>query len=136
MADYYAETRSNYFKVRDEVAFRAWATLREVEVWDEDRNGQKYFCIAMDDPDRKGWYTFIYDAETDEITKVRAEQELAAHLQDGSVAILMEIGSEGDRYLAGKSIAVNSRGETATVDLRDIMESAETLGEEVTEAEF
>jgi len=61
--------------------------------------------------------------------------ELADHLADGWVAILMEVGHEQSRYLVGYAVAVNSAGETVTVDLDSIHALAERLGEHVTRVE-
>jgi len=35
MANWYGRARSNYFAVKDEAAFRAWAAKRGLEVWEE-----------------------------------------------------------------------------------------------------
>ncbi len=136
MADYYAQTRSNYFRVKDETAFREWAESRELEVWERDEGERGYFAIRSTDVDQKGWYRSSYDEETEDYAEVDFEQELSEHLQDGSVVVLMEIGAENLRYLIGVAIAVNSKGETETVDIRKIYQAAEHLGGEITEAEY
>ena len=136
MADYYAQTRSNYFKVKDEAAFRQWAESRELEVWEKDESKGQYFAIHSADVDQKGWCRLAYDEKMDNYTEVDFAQELSTHLQEGSVAVLMEIGSESLRYLIGEAIAVNSKGETETVDIRDIYQVAEHLGGEITTAEW
>lgn len=36
MADWYGNSRSNYFKVKDEVEFREWADCLSLTVWEKD----------------------------------------------------------------------------------------------------
>ena len=136
MADYYAQTRSNYFKVKDEAAFREWAESRELKVWQRDEGERGYFAIHSTDVDEKGWHRADYDEEMEDFREVDFEPELSEHLQDGSVAVLMEVGAESLRYLNGIATAVNSKGETESVDLRDIYGVAEHLGGEITRAEW
>lgn len=50
--------------------------------------------------------------------------ELADHLESGSVAVLMEAGSEKHRYVCGYATAVNSNGTVVSLSLVDIYEKA------------
>src|ERR1035437_788409 len=114
MATWCGSSRSNYFRVKDEQKFRAWAEQLGVEVWEGSGPGELgRFAIASEDGN--GWPSVRYadvDAGTDDVDLVA---ELATHLVEGSVAILMETGAEKRRYLTGWAQAVNCRGETHTV---------------------
>ena len=74
--------------------------------------------------------------ENDEVEEIDLAGELAVHLEDGWVAVLMEAGAEKCRYVANWALAVNSKGETRRVSLEDIYELAGQIGEHVTEAEY
>jgi len=80
----------------------------------------------------------IEDGESDEDAEHWVEAdfvaELADHLADGWVAILMEVGHEDSLSLVGYAVAVNSAGETVTVDIASIYTWAEHLGQHVTRA--
>lgn len=132
MANYYATTRSNYFHVNDAAAFKAWASSRNLEVWMEDDR----FAVSADTGDCNGWPA--YDGEAEQ--EIDFEQELSDHLVEGEVAILLEIGSEKQRYLIGRGVAVNAAGDVTFVNIRDIYEKAAAeFGvplERISEAEY
>ncbi len=48
----------------------------------------------------------------------------------------METGAEKLRYLTGWAQAINSRGETRTLNLEDIYEIAGPLGEDITAVSY
>lgn len=65
--------------------------------------------------------------------------ELAEHLQDDSVAVLMEAGAEKLRYVAGWAAAVNAKGEVVEIGLHAIYDMAkQKFGDdvEITVAEY
>jgi hypothetical protein len=136
MANYYATARSNYFKVKDVAAFREWATPINIEVIEGDGKHEGLVCLIADDGDQNGWPSWRPGEGDGEDTEIDLAQEIAAHLVDGHVAILMEAGAEKVRYVSGWAMAVNSKGETESVSLQDIYEMAEHLGEHVTRAEY
>jgi len=136
MSDWSGTARSNYFKVKDEPAFLAWAQSRSLEVWDEMRNGVKYFAFRPDDSSEFGDWPYFIEHEKGEPEDIHLPAELAQHLQEGSVAVLMDSGAEGFNRVTGKAVAVNSKGETVTVDLNDIYGEAEDLGTEITDADY
>src|SRR5213075_3124435 len=72
-------------------------------------------------PDGDGWPGSRVN-DQDEVEGIDLAAELAAHLEDGWVAVLMEAGAEKCRYVAGWALAVNSKGETRHVSLEDIYE--------------
>jgi hypothetical protein len=131
MANYYCSSRTNYFRVRDEKAFTAWAEKRELKV--------------VVNPERVGEFVLLptseegsfpnYDNETEE--EFDFAQELAEHLAKDSVAVIMEAGAEKLRYIAGTAIAVNAKGETILLSLDDIYAlAAAQFGVTPTRAEY
>jgi hypothetical protein len=122
MANYYGIGRTNYFRVKDEAAFReaveglSGMTLRT-------RSESDLFMLMDDNPDGGGWCVLPKgaDGEADlDAEYVDIADFLAAHLADGEVAIVMESGHEKYRYVTGWAIAVNSRGERKCVSIDDI----------------
>ena len=142
MANYYATARSNYFAVTDEKTFREWAaalglTVLEPTHRDKVANGVRRFGIAPGNGDDSGgWPTSIYHEDTDECEDIEVAGQLAVHLADGEVAVLMEVGNEKLRYVAGSAVAVNHKGETTSVDIDDIYQAALVLGPNITRAEY
>ena len=63
-------------------------------------------------------------------------KELSTHLVDGWVAEMMECGAEKMRYITGFALAVNSKGETKSINLASIHEEAKALGSEITNCEY
>jgi hypothetical protein len=141
MANYYATARSNYFAVKDETTFRQWAESIGLMVFEPTHahvtaDGIPRFAIAPGDGDECGWFCTRYDEETDEHDDVDLTKELASHLRDDEVAILMETGSEKLRYLRGYATAVNSAGKSVHMSLEGIYARARKLGSNITRAEY
>lgn len=128
MADYGAVTRSNYFRVKDKQKFIEWCDSLELKPITKE-NDEKLcgFLVRTDNgamPTHKGDEDFDFF------------QELATHLVDGEVAVVIEVGAEKDRYLCGFADAVNSQGEMVSVCLDDIYAKAEKLGSNITEVAY
>jgi hypothetical protein len=123
MANYYGIGRTNYFRVKDEAAFReAVEGLLGVTLHTR-AEVPTLFMLMSDDPDGGGWRVLPKgaDGEADwDAEYVDIADFLAAHLADGEVAIVMESGHEKYRYVTGWAIAVNSRGERKCVSIDDI----------------
>ncbi len=142
MANHYATARSNYFAVKDEAAFREWAGLMGLAVLEPDHRaktagGIRRFGIAPGNSgDNGSWPDSTYDADADEVDEFDLTEELAPHLADGEVAVLMEVGNEALRYVTGTAIAVNSRGKTVSINLDAIYDAARKLGPNITRAEY
>ncbi len=133
MANWYGHARSNYFRVKDREQFDQWAkSVGNLEVI-EDAEGR---VGLLSDDEYGGWRHYKHDEENEEEHEIDLFHEVAAHLQEGSVAVFMEVGAEKLRYLTGHAVAVNSRGETVEVSLGDIYHLAKPFGSEVTEAEY
>jgi hypothetical protein len=133
MANYFAAARSSYFKVKDPKAFKAWAVSRSLDAWGESEYADpKVFAIASADPDGAGWPSSVYNEEKDDFEEINFMAELATHLADRQVAILMEAGAEKLRYVNGCAIAVHANGKTAMVSLGDTYSLAkEAFGDDI-----
>lgn len=141
MANYYATARSNYFAVKNETAFREWAERTGLRILQPDHHdkvadGVPRFGITPGDGDDSGWPTLLHNAETDDYDDINVAGQLSAHLADDEVAVLMEVGNEKLRYVSGSAVAVNSKGETASVNLGSIYRTARRLGKNITLAEY
>jgi hypothetical protein len=125
MANWYGAARTNYFRVKDEAAFKAWLdTVPDVgaEPGTEERGGK--FCLLAngeygDFPGER------FDEDDFDSTPFDIVAELAAHLAEGEVAVFMQAGAEKLRYISGFAIAVNAAGERVELVLDDIYEIAE-----------
>jgi hypothetical protein len=135
MADWYGHARSNYFRVKDQEKFEQWADSfgGDLEVI-FDGKGR----VGLLSHEEKGrWPLTRYNEETEEEEDIDLIAEVGRHLQEDSVAVLIEVGAEKLRYLTGWATAVNSKGYTVDVDLDEIYERAnDNLGDEVTDASY
>jgi len=113
MANYEAVARSNYFKIKNFEAFHQWCEEMKISYIGPTDDGM--FMVSPTDPD-SGWPTLECG---DVFTELGA-----FHLQEGEVAVFLEIGYEKLRYLIGYAVAVNHLGEYVSVDLNDIYSKA------------
>jgi len=135
MANYYEQCRSNYVKVKDKEAFRAFL----------DRFGGAVMMIE-DDKGRVGFLaeegmpsTYMPDNSGTEPDDVDFVEELAAHLANHEVMIVMGTGYEKMRYLVGYAIAINNKKERREIDLAQIYELAKQVTRKpkrITRAEY
>ena len=120
MANWYGTSRSNYFKVENEEAFREWAERRDLEVLE---NPSGLFGVAPSSMSEDGsWPSY----DCDEDCEIDFQAELIEHLAEGQVAIIMTIGAEKLRYLTGYSVALAWDGRRISVDIADIYDKVET----------
>lgn len=131
MANYCATTRSNYFRVKDEAAFLAWCKDRHLEHWTQQLDDGLYYAISADTGDCCGWPTTDFNCEHDD--EIDIGHELADHLDQRDIAIILEVGSEKLRYLTGFANAIHPDGRMVTLTLADIYaKAAEAFGPGVT----
>ena len=133
MANYYCSSRTNYFRVKDVTRFTAWATKLGLAIHpSENLPGQ--FTLFPRDSDSGAFP----NAEAESDDEIDFAAELAAHLHQDSVAVILETGAEKLRYLQGHAIAINASGETVEVSLDAIYALAlrRFPGKEVTRAEY
>lgn len=119
MANYEGNSRSNYFRVKDEQAFRAWCERLEIDLLSHDDDPHLFAITPFDDTG--SWPS--EDPETGE--PLDFLHELAGHLDPGHVAILVHTGHEKLRYLSARAFAINAAAQILTVDIDDIYELAE-----------
>lgn len=96
----------------------------------DENNQEEPFCINCEHP--KAEHDVDLDPQdyyVDSLSKL-----VSRHLVDGDVAIFIEVCSEKMRYLAGIAHAINSAGDTETIDLHDIYDKAARLGSSITPA--
>lgn len=133
MANYYCTSRTNYFRVKDATKFTAWAAHHELTVHPQE-GASDHFALAPNDSDNGAFPDL--DHETDE--EIDFAAELATHLDESSVAVLLETGAEKLRYLHGHATAINAQGDSVQICLDDIYTLAAQRfpGKEVTRAEY
>ena len=122
MASWVGMSRSNYFRVKDEAAFRSWAEDLDLAVLTDDKGRFGIHATTADG----GWPCWLTD-EGDEEVEIDLAAELAPHLANGEIAILMEIGYENTRHMTGRAVALNNEGNCVEIELSDIYEKAAAL---------
>ena len=135
MANYYESSRSNYAKVKDKEAFRAFLERfgGAVEMIEDDK-GRVGFLAQEGIP-----FTYMPDDSGSEPEEVDFVSELAGHLADHEVMIVMGTGYEKMRYLVGYAVAINNKKERREIDLAQIYEMAKQLTRKpkrITRAEY
>lgn len=135
MANYIGLARSNYFAVRDEKKWEAFCERFELEPITSHHTGtgkvlRGFICQGNGIP------TDIYDEARDTWIEIDFAAELSEQIEPGWVAIIQEIGYEKMRYLIGFAIAINHQNEQTQINLGNIYEDADWLGEFVTTAEY
>ena len=135
MANYYCSARTNYFGVKDMEKFKEWANGLGLEVIGESVDTHGLVGLLPDTMIDTG-FPDCRMSEEGEANEIDFPAELAGHLLDGDVAIIMESGAEKLRYIAGSAVAINSKGETAFINLEHIYEKAKALGTTITRCEY
>ena len=124
--NYYATWRSNYFRVQDVAAFKAaMAKLEGVQVLEKETTD--YFAVAQHPSCDGGIPCGKKDEKTGEWVEYNLADEVAAYLKNSEVAVFMETGAEGIRYMVGYAVAVNNKGKTTYIDLQQIYRKAQRL---------
>lgn len=135
MANYYENARTNYFKVKDEAKFKDFvASLSGLETYSDKENRHAIFFDY-----ESGVPTSKFNEETEDYDDVDFLSELATHLTDDSIAIIMGAGSEKLRYINGYAEAIDSKGERVNININSIYDLAkQKFGEskEITHAEY
>jgi len=146
MANFYGTARTNYFKVKDQLAFyKAIENISDIEVVRQNPirgevpEGHDFggYAILVSDGDNGGFPSSGWD----EANEVEVEFDLvyivAEHLADGEVAIFMESGAEKMRYVDGYATAINNKLERRDISLNDIYDVAKELTtSNITRAEY
>lgn len=119
MADWYGTARSNYFKVRDNEAFKVFMQDLSSMIT-EYNDADNTWWIRADDYGNGGFDWTIYDEDFEPDDSVNAMDEFASHLQEGEVAIFLEAGAEKLRYITGNALSIAWTGEITEISLDDI----------------
>lgn len=144
MSTFAGNARTNDFQVKDLTALRADLASVGITAAEADRMGFGADFVIRENPDGSirilsagTWPRFDEDSiaerlDLDEDEDVPSTHEslahlIAAHLVDDEVAVFIEIGQEGFRYLAGNATAINNKGEIRAIDLEDIYDLATQL---------
>jgi hypothetical protein len=136
VANFYGQTRSNYFAVKDAKAFVAELENYPVRVITQEKNGVTLYGFLDADDDGAGEIWSIYNNETDEFDEIDWAAVFGRHLQDDWVAVIITTGSEKYRYFTGDATAYNNKGESKTINLEHIYQLASGLGAEITHAAY
>ncbi len=140
MANYYETARTNYFRVKDVDAFKAWMdTVPGCTLYEgPEKNGT--FCVLFDE---EGYPSVRYNEDAEDVDgadpyeEFDFVEELAPHLADGSVAVVVGSGAEKLRYVTGWAMAVDNTGKQVSININSIYDLAKKeLGGEVTPAEY
>jgi len=98
MANYILQARSNYFRVEDPKRFERWCRYFGLTFWSEKKlvdSPDLFYAIAADDD--CGWPSHHPEADIG----IDFEEELRKHLDPRDVAVLMQTGAEGLRFISG-----------------------------------
>lgn len=123
MANYYGNTRTNYFRVTDEEKFKNILSKcnvsdDELETWERNVDGNKYFAFG-------GYGSLICykdseaeddDLELDDIEIIYEKLSTVVHPEDA--IIITEIGNEKLRYLIGASVIITCNA-VEYIDIHD-----------------
>lgn len=125
MSIYSARARTNYFLVKDAVAFLAAVRDYPVTAVASPDGGH---CLVSS-TEHGDWPWSGCDEETGDDFSIDWGVLLAEHLTDGQVAVLMEAGGEasiggGCRSVFGSAIAWHSSGAQVSISLDSIYEQA------------
>jgi hypothetical protein len=128
MSNYDAVCRSNYFKVKDVEAFQKFCKRIGAEFFGViDR--EEYVCGFGKDGSLPNW-----DLEKDD--ELDFFGELATHLEDKEIAIIMESGHEKFSYVTGYAWAINNKGDYREVSLQEIYSKLAGMGNKPIACEY
>lgn len=115
MSNWSGLSRSNYFQVKDEAAFRE--ALKDVDVSVVQGTGG----LAVISEDENGaWPSFTYNDETGDDEEIDLVALIAEHLADGQVAVMISAGSERQRYVSGYATAFTNNAPPVELNLSEI----------------
>jgi hypothetical protein len=135
MANYTASFRSNYFAVKDAEQFNQFCDEFKLEMITKSEGGGTLHGF-LNKGNEAGLPLTRLNQESGEWEGVDFIALLAEHLVSGYVAVVMEVGSEGLRYLIGEAYAVNSEGQNISLTLDEIYQRAATLGSICTDCSY
>lgn len=127
--------RTNYVRVKDPAAFTAEMEDLALEVITDEKNGETLYGV-MTANDDQGWPSMRENAEG-EAEDIWMAEIIAAHLVDGEVCVMINVGSDKMRSLWGNAWAFDSTGKEIQIGLSDIYrEAKKVFGKDPTAAEY
>jgi hypothetical protein len=133
MSNWYGTCRSNYFRVKDVDAFAAMLGLHEARLIEADGK------VGFVSEDEYGSIPSRFDEDDESADQISILDEIAEHLAEHEVCVVLEAGSEKARYITGDALAIAWTGERVKLSLSDIyaVAQAEFGGDaQVTEATY
>ncbi|QIV79511.1 hypothetical protein [Mycolicibacterium frederiksbergense] len=125
MANYYGKGRTNTFLVNDVQALKAALEGSEFVVRERPERGLGAVFLTASDSDGAGcWGQLVNVDGQDEPEELFVPDIIAAHLQDGQVAVFVHAGAEKLCYISAYSIAVHSSGQQVRIDINDVYRMA------------
>ena len=106
MADWYGAARTNYFPVKNAVAFMAWAVAGSLKP--QQSPNSDLWCLLSDDQDG-GWPSEVWEDGADDGPDFDIVAELAPHVLEGWPVVLMESGAEKLCYITGQAVAFRTK---------------------------
>lgn len=136
MADWYGSALTNYFRVKDEDAFRAWAEAAYLCAFEEDG---RFGVYSLDE--YGGWPSNVEDDDAPGGERsFDIVDELAVHAAEGEIVVIIEAGAEKLRTITGSAIAFRASAsgvERIALALNDIYElAAQKWGQRPNPAEY
>lgn len=139
MANYYGQTRSNYFRVVDVDKFKEVCKDFELEFIENDEGKVGFYSNSESGISQPlfGWEDKDgVSGKYDDNTFETVDELIASMLEDNEVMIITHIGSEKMRFLNGYASAYNNKGEFKNIDLWDIHKLGLELGNNVTDCSY
>lgn len=122
--NYELQSRTNFFRVRDAKRFERWCRFFGLRFWKEQKIAgcdDLFYAIGKDDGE--GWPTTHPGSDQD----IDFESELRQHLDPRDIAVSIQTGAEGLRFVDGYAVALHADGRTVQVQLYDIYEKAQMV---------
>ena len=122
MANYYASSRTNYFKVKDLEKFKNELKTfgDELDIYTD--SGDRGLCIIDNLGD--GFPSDYYNEESEDYHDIDWGDFFSRHLVENHVAVIMEAGAEKLRYINGYASAYTWDGRSTHISLEEIYDKA------------
>lgn len=136
MSSWNGTSRSNIVLLKDEAALKHWKETLENTGMTLHITPEHPLCVWLEGDDDNGAFESTYISDEGEDVEIDYG-ELATHMADGQVWVLMSAGAEKLRYVTGWTQAYNSKGEQLSLRLSQIYELAKKeWGIDPTPAEY
>lgn len=123
MSDYYATSRTNFFRVLDIAVFKAAMEAFEVRVYDGTGADDGKLMLSAEGSFGT-WPTTTLNHDTHEFDDIDFAGLLADHLPEGEVLVMVSAGAQKLCDVGGEAVAIMSNGERVELSLADIIPMA------------